>query len=93
MSGKLRKFYVDSRQMTDDSASTSNFKIQLPQTYTLPKNTGFYITDVCIPHSWRQIEEGMNNKLYYAYRQVNGTWINICRTVTAGVYSNTNLVD
>jgi len=93
MSSKVRKIYVDSRHKTDDSDSTSSFKMQLPQTYRIPENTGFYITDVCIPHAWRQIEEGMNNKLYYAYRQVNGTWVNICRTITPGVYSNTNLVD
>ena len=89
----IRKIYIDSRHRTDDSQSTSSFKIQLPQTYRMPDNTGFYVTDVCIPHAWRQIEEGMNNKLYYAYRQVNGTWINFCRTINIGVYTNTDLAD
>ena len=60
----FKKIYIDSKYATEDSISTSNFKVQLPQTCQLPDNCVFYITDVCIPHSWRTVEEGVNDTLY-----------------------------
>jgi hypothetical protein len=38
--------------------------VQLPQTCQLPDNCVFYICDVCIPHSWKTIEEGVNDTFY-----------------------------
>ena len=34
----------------------------------MPKNTVFYIEDVCIPHTWYTIEAGINDRLYIRYR-------------------------
>ena len=58
------KKYIDSKYATSDSSSTSNFRVQLPQTCQLPDNCVFYLCDVCIPHSWKTIEEGYNDTLY-----------------------------
>ena len=33
-----------------------------------PRNTGFYVEDVCIPHTWYTIEAGLNDRLYMRYR-------------------------
>jgi len=33
----------------------------------MPKITVFFVTDVCIPHVWKTIEAGFNNKLYIIY--------------------------
>ena len=60
----FKKIYIDSKYATEDYISTSNFKVQLPQTCQLPDNCVFYITDVCIPHSWKTVEEGVNDTLY-----------------------------
>ena len=60
----FKKIYIDSKYATSDSISTSNFKVQLPQTCQLPDNCVFYLCDVCIPHSWKTIEEGYNDTLY-----------------------------
>ena len=60
----FKKIYIGSRYATEDSVSTSNFKVQLPQTCQLPDNCVFYITDVCIPHSGKTVEEGVNDTLY-----------------------------
>ena len=30
----------------------------------MPDNSVFYISDVCIPHSWYTVEENVNNKLF-----------------------------
>ena len=35
----IKKIYVDSRHRTAESESSSNFKIELPYSITLPDNT------------------------------------------------------
>ena len=60
----FKKIYIDSKYATPDSKSTSRFRVQLPQTCQLPDDCVFYITDVCIPHSWKTVEEGVNDTLY-----------------------------
>jgi len=59
----VKKIYVDSKYKTADSVSDSNFKFQLPQTCYMPDDTKFYISDVCIPHSWQTVND-FNSKLY-----------------------------
>jgi len=60
----LKKIYIDSRDRTVDSKSASNFKIELPNTVQMPENTVFFVTDVCVPHVWKTIEEGFNDSLF-----------------------------
>lgn len=69
MSLPVKKIYIDSRYRTKDSASTSSFKFQLARNMYMPKNTVFYIEDVCIPHTWYTIEAGINDRLYIRYRE------------------------
>ena len=64
MSLPIKKVYVDTKYRTADSESTSSFKIELPVTIYMPNNTVFYITDICIEHSWYTLEKNMNDKLY-----------------------------
>jgi hypothetical protein len=64
MSLPISKIYVDSRWCTSDSVSSSNFKVQLPATLQCPDNTVFFINDVCIPHTWKSVEENVNDTLY-----------------------------
>jgi hypothetical protein len=45
----IKKIYVDIRFMNLNSASSSDFTIDLPQSYTFPDNAVAYIDDVCIP--------------------------------------------
>ena len=63
MSLKYKKIYIDTRYKTSDSKSTSDFKINLPESISFESNTCFYIDDITIPHSWTSIED-FNNKLY-----------------------------
>ena len=60
----LKKLYIDTRFMTDDSKSTSNFKVQLANTLYFPNNTTFVIDDISIEHSWTTIEKDYNDHLY-----------------------------
>ena len=59
MSLPVKKIYVDSRYMTNDSISTSNFKFQLARSLFMPQNSVFYSEDVCIPHSWHTVEQDL----------------------------------
>ena len=70
MSLKYKKIYIDTRYKTSDSKSTSDFKINLPESISFESNTCFYIDDITIPHSWTSIED-FNNKLYL-YVSENG---------------------
>ena len=70
MSLPVKKIYIDSRYRTSDSLSTSSFKFPLARTLYFPKNTVFYIEDVCIPHTWYTIEAGFNDRLYMRYKLI-----------------------
>ena len=61
---KIKKIDVDTKYKSANSISTSDFSIQLPETLYLPENCVFYISDVCIPHSWFTVEQGINDKFY-----------------------------
>ena len=63
----LKKIYIDSRDRTADSKSASNFEIELPYTVQMPENTVFFVTDVCIPHVWKTIEDEFNDDLLLSY--------------------------
>ena len=61
----IKKIYVDSRYKSGDSASDSNFYIDLPINLMMPDNTGFYIDDVAVPVSWYVVDEGRNDMFYF----------------------------
>ena len=68
----VKKIYVDSKYKTIDSVSDSNFKFQLPQTCYMPDDTKFFISDVCIPHTWNTIND-FNSKLYLRISYTGGS--------------------
>ena len=87
-----KKIYVDSKFMTLDSKSTSDFMIELPETLHFDNNTSvFYVDDVSICHSWWTVEENLNNKLYMLYRWLD-TDYPIISTITPGNYTAPELV-
>ena len=63
----IKKIYIDSIQKTQDSASHTDFSVELPFNINLPTNskTGFYITYVTIPISFYSIEAGRNDMIYF----------------------------
>jgi len=61
----IKKIYCDTKFRRFDSKSTSDFKIDLPQTIKLPDNCVCYIDDVSIPRTWYTVEYNVNDKLYF----------------------------
>ena len=67
--GKVKKAHVDSRFRTRDSNSDGDFKLELKEALDLPDNTGCYIDDISIPHTWRTIESH-NNEFYIIFKMM-----------------------
>ena len=68
----IKKIYCDTKFRRNDSKSTSDFKIDLPQTLKLPENCVCYIDDVSIPRSWFVVETCINDKLYLRLQYSTG---------------------
>lgn len=89
----FRKLYIDSRWCTQDSVSPSNFKVQIPYTMQLPDNTVFFVTDVCIPHSWQTVEQGFNDQLFLLLELLpRGTYQSYVLTIAAQNYTPTTFI-
>ena len=82
----IKKIYIDSRFKSSDSASHSDFKIDLPISFLMPEDTGSYIDDVCISHTWYPISE-RNNVIAFRYNNLPVHFA----YVTPGNYSTLNL--
>ena len=83
----VKKIYIDSKFRRGDSVSSSNFKIDLPETLKLPDNAIFYVDDVCIPHNWYTVEAGVNDKLYFRLTPTNGTSTDYVITLASKNYN------
>ena len=61
----VKKIYVDSRHRTKDSVSDSDFRIELGRNIFLPEKCVYHLENCVIPHSWYNIEAGLNDTMYY----------------------------
>ena len=87
----IKKIYIDSRFKTSDSASQTDFKIDLPSTLYLPDNTGLFITDISIPVSWYTIDSGRNNLFYFGVAVGIGNQQVFTGSIAPGNYTITTL--
>ena len=62
----LKNTHIDSRDQTPDSASHTDYKVQLRIYIILLPNTGFYITDITIPVSFCIVEGDRNHNIYFS---------------------------
>ena len=69
----IKKIFVDSRYRTADSASDSDFKVQLGRNIFLPDDCIMHIENVVIPHTWYTIEKGLNDGMYFQVVQGSAT--------------------
>ena len=88
MSLPVKKIYVDSLHRVSEESTSSNFKIELPYSITMPHNAIFLIDEICIPHAWYSIEEGINDKLYlHILNQQSGNRYNFRLKIQSGNYN------
>ena len=62
----IKKIFIDSKARAVGSTSTSNFIIDLPESYTMPEDCAFHIDGVCIPCSWYIVRQNFNDSLVIA---------------------------
>ncbi len=60
----IKRIYIDSCLTSTDSASESDFKIDLPTTLLVPEDNGFFIDDVCVPHTCYPVEADVNDDFF-----------------------------
>ena len=87
----IKKIYVDTKYRTPNSISSTDFSIQLNETIYMPDNSVFYISDVCIPHSWYTVEEYVNNKFYLQIK-FNNVTSDIILTLDSKNYTGSDLI-
>ena len=87
----IKKIYVDTKCRTPNSISSTDFSIQLNETIYMPDNSVFYISDVCIPHSWYTVEEYVNNKFELQIK-FNNVTSDIILTLDSKNYTGSDLI-
>ena len=68
---QIRRIVVDSRTATVGTGQ--DFEVQLPETLSIPRAYGCYVTDVCLSHSWHTVHGDTsvgvrNHYLYFMER-------------------------
>lgn len=82
----IKKIYCDTKFRRNDSKSTSDFKIDLPETIKLPDNCVLYVDDVSIPRTFYTVETGINDKLYFRLSTV-GSYVDYTITLDGKDYN------
>lgn len=82
----IKKIYCDTKFRRNDSKSTSDFKIDLPETIKLPDNCVLYVDDVSIPRTFYTVETGINDKLYFRL-SVSGSYADYIITLDGKDYN------
>ena len=52
----------------------------------MPSDTVFFITDVCIPHTWYTVEENINDRIYFMVSNTGAPYTYYITTMQAGNY-------
>ena len=88
-----KKVCIDSTHRT--SGSSSNFKVELPETLQTDNGVHCYMHEITLPNSWYSIQSGLNNVLYFSSPLVpdedntNVHWLAL--QLDEGVYTGTEL--
>ena len=88
---KYKKIYFDTKFKTIDSASTSNFKVELPETLYFENNTVFYVDDIGISHSWWTVEAFNENLYIRVINKTSGTNYDYIIGLTTRNYTGTEI--
>jgi len=88
MSLPVKKIYIDSLHRVSEASSSSNFKTELPYSITLPHNAIFLIDEICVPHAWYSVEEGINDSFYmHVWNTQTNNRFNVKAKIPSGNYN------
>ena len=60
----VRVVNIDSRTRVGTAGTASDFQIELQEPIEMPKGAVCWVTEMQLPVVWRNIEPGVNNRLY-----------------------------
>ena len=84
------RLYIDSRYRTPDSASSSDFTVELNEALDLPPRTRVRVYNLCVPYSWYTVESGINEYLY-VQEKVNNVYQGRIVSLPVGMYDGPKL--
>jgi len=61
----VNRVLIDSKHRQQESQSTSDFRVELPETITVGDNMACVNTDICIPVCWYTVEKDVNDMLFF----------------------------
>ena len=70
---RFKKIYIDSHHRTQNSNSSSDFEIYLPESQESGNDTKLYIHEITIPNSIYPVQEGLNNVMYLRLTNFSNT--------------------
>lgn len=70
---RFKKIYIDSHHRTQNSNSSSDFEIYLPESQECGNDTKLYIHEITIPNSIYPVQEGLNNVMYLRLTNFSNT--------------------
>ena len=70
---RFKKIYIDSHHRTQNSNSSSDFEIYLPESQECGNDTKLYIHEITIPNSIYPIQAGLNSNLYLRLTDYSNT--------------------
>ena len=86
------RIYIDSRYRTPESASASDFTIELNESIQLPRNSKVRLHDIAVPYSWRTVEENLNQEIWLEERTgAPNQWVKRVLRVIPGQYDGRSL--
>lgn len=88
---KIYMIYIDSHQRTQNSSSSSDFEIYLPESQECGNDTKLYIHEITIPNSIYPIQEGLNNILYLRLTDFSNT-LDVMVELLSFSYVSSNLL-
>ena len=90
----VNRILIDSRFRQPDSRSTTDFRVELPETIYMDSGMTCVVWDTCIPITWLTVEENVNDKLYFRLYQSDAyTYKDYVMTIASRNYVRGELVE
>lgn len=90
----VNRILIDSRFRQPDSTSTTDFRVELPETVYMDTGMTCVVWNVCIPITWHTVEENLNDKLYFRiYQSDPATYKDYIMRITSRNYTRSEVFE
>jgi hypothetical protein len=90
----VNRILIDSRFRQVDSKSTTDFRVELPETIYMDSGMTCVLWDICLPVTWLTVEPDVNDKLYFRIYQSDATtFSDYIMNITSRNYNRSEVVE